>query len=65
MYKLTSLDIHPLISITSATMTKRKSEEEKAAGKSKRRVPFTAAKDAATKALYVIASTHHLQLREA
>lgn len=32
-------------------MTKRKSEKEKAAVKPKRRVPFTAAKDVATKAL--------------
>ena len=60
-YKSTSLDIHSLSTTIPATMTKRKSEEEKAAGKSKRRVPFTAAKDAATKALYARASTYHLQ----
>lgn len=41
-------------------MTKRKSEDEKAAAIAKRRVPFTAAKDVATKALYAEASTHPL-----
>ena len=42
-------------------MTKRKSEEEKAAGKAKKRVPFTTPKDAATKAMYEAASTYRLQ----
>ena len=39
-------------------MTKRKSEEEKAAAKAKRRVPFSAPKDVATRAMYEPASTH-------
>lgn len=42
-------------------MTKRKSEEEKAAGMAKERVAFTAPKDAATKAMYEAASTRRLQ----
>ncbi|CAD6571180.1 MAG: hypothetical protein ASARMPREDX12_004156 [Alectoria sarmentosa] len=43
-------------------MTKRKGEEEKAAGKVKRRVPFTAPKDAAIKAMYETTFTHRLLL---
>ena len=42
----------------STTMTKRKSEEEKATVTAKRRVPFTMPKDVATKAMYEATSTH-------
>lgn len=45
----------------SATMTKRKSEEEKAVGKARKRVPFNVPKDAATSAMYEAASRHRLQ----